>query len=37
MVFFWLFSQKKFAGKEKVVIFAARFDKNGQLFDNIER
>jgi hypothetical protein len=27
--FFWLFSQKKFAGKEKVVIFAARFDRNG--------
>ena len=28
---------KKFAGKEKVVIFAARFDRSGQLFDNIER
>jgi len=26
-----------FAGNEKVLIFAARFDGNAELFDNIER
>ena len=28
---------EKFAGKEKVRIFAARLRKNGKLFDKIER
>ena len=29
--------RKKFGIKEKVVIFAARFEKNGMFIENIER
>ena len=37
MLIFVKYLVKMFAEKEKVVIFAARFDGGGQLFDNIER
>ena len=37
MLIFVKFFAKMFAEKEKVVIFAARFDGSGKLFDNIER